>query len=203
MRQELEPHEDSAPRAAPSRRCAVLLTQSVGRIERWRLPESNWSVLGAGLRRVYRDCRRGMRAAADGGDGKDFHAWRREVKCLWHQLELLAPLRSSGVGRLAARCHRLGDLLGDEHDLAMLQSQLTSSAAKLQHPDAADRLEKLFDERRAGLQRKALALGARTFVQRPSAFAEQLHGDWRKWRAKASVRPRQASVSSGRPASTT
>ena len=65
----------------------------------------------------------------------------------------------------------LGELLGDHHDLSLLQDTLNDA------PDSereAARVALLIRRRMKKLERSALRLGARLFAQKPRAFCRSL-----------------------------
>lgn len=81
------------------------------------------ATVGAGLRRSYRRARRRGKRAVESGYLEDFHAWRKAVKALTYQLELMEFVnRDTGVS--VSDYRKLGNRLGQVHDLAVLAQQL-------------------------------------------------------------------------------
>jgi CHAD domain-containing protein len=86
-----------------------------------------------------------------------------------------AGKRSRRLRELARRADKLGELLGEEHDLAVL-------AARIRQPDGPAPVRrrtrklalKAISRRRRKLQRRALADGARLYRRRPKAFVARL-----------------------------
>jgi CHAD domain-containing protein len=149
------------------------------RLRETSLPRRDWSVLGRGLRRVYRAARESFDEARRSPTSARLHEWRKRTKYLRHGLDFLRSTRSGEVRRLEERAHQLTDLLGDDRDLALLQRRLGSGS---DIPPAAVRaLRPRIRERRAELRRKALALGRRLFDPKPKRFARALRGRWRSW----------------------
>jgi CHAD domain-containing protein len=83
------------------------------------IPHAFDSVAG-GLSATYVRGRQEMAEAGRRPTADNFHAWRKRAKYLRHQLEILSPVFPEIVGGYASSLSRLGDLLGDEHDLAEL-----------------------------------------------------------------------------------
>ena len=81
--------------------------------------------------------------------------------------------------------HELSDLLGDDHDLAVLRGEL--EARRKLADDAVRTLAAVVDRRRGELQRAALPLGARLFAQPTDAMVDQLGACWRAWREEAEL----------------
>jgi CHAD domain-containing protein len=144
-----------------------------GRSERWTMKGDDWQVIGGGLQRIYHGGRKGMKAAASSGAGEDLHDWRKQVKYLWHQLQILEPVWAGPLGELADRAHKLADHLGDDHDLAVLRSKVTAHAEAFENEDY-DALIAVLDRRRKQLQDKAFKLGATIFEAPPRRFVKRI-----------------------------
>ena len=67
-----------------------------------------------------RQCRRGERALASGACC-DLHTWRKRVKTLGYQLQMVTVTVVAG-GKLFRLLNKLGKKLGDVHDLCFLQA---------------------------------------------------------------------------------
>src|SRR5262249_5785500 len=76
------------------------------------------TALLAGWRRTYRDGRRAYRAAGKDHTTELLHEWRKRVKDLWHQCQVLQPLWPARMKTMAGQASKLSDLLGEDHDLA-------------------------------------------------------------------------------------
>ena len=99
------------------------------------------------------------------------HAWRKRVKDLWYHCRLLAPTCGPMVRGHAKDLDRLAKLLGDDHDLAVLEQELT-------RPDISiaadvDAVVQLIDYRRTELQSEATGIGERVYAESPKAFRAQ------------------------------
>jgi CHAD domain-containing protein len=146
----------------------------IKRSERWRLRGDDWVVVGDGLTRSYRRGRKNFATAKQSRDTECLHDWRKQVKYLWHQLQIVQPLRPGRIGALASRCHKLADHLGDDHDLAVLRFKIESHATAFERARDLDELLHRLDRRRVQLQDRAFALGSRLFADQPTVFAQQL-----------------------------
>jgi len=177
------------------------------RVQAWSLPEREGiEIVQDGLRRIYRQGRRRRRRAArgKGGKGRAMHQWRKRVKDLRYAAEMLQrrdPHRARGaapdrrhehaghadhgsdaahIRRLARRADELGELLGEEHDLALLAGRLRTSAK----PGQGRRLTvgrgtrktllKIIARRRTALRRKALRMGKRLYRPTPKKFERRV-----------------------------
>ena len=108
------------------------------------------------------------------------HAWRRRVKDLAYHERLLAPTCGPTVRGHVKDLDRLSELLGDDHDLALLARELslpsTHVAADL------DAVVKLIEHRRAELQTEAVCIGERVYAETPKAFRRRMRRSWKAGR---------------------
>lgn len=155
------------------------------RVEKWSVGTRGWSVLGAGLRRVYRSGRDAFAVAQEDPSVENLHEWRKQAKYLWHELQVFQPIWPPIMEELAEQAHTLGDHLGDDHDLAVLRQKLQEEPERFPDRATVDLLTALIDRRRSELQEQALALGRRLYDEKPKAFVGRLEGYWHTWRSEA------------------
>lgn len=146
-----------------------------------------FSAVESGVTSIYARSRDEMRTARRHPSADNFHGWRKQAKYLRHQLEILAPLFPEVVGGYAASLERLGNMLGEEHDLAELLRFL--AAHRDVAPETRERalLVALIQHRRAELQNTALSLGSRIYTESPSRFVGRLAHYWHEWDAPIPV----------------
>lgn len=155
------------------------LEGGLARIEGWRLEGDSWGMIDGGLRRAYQRGRRAMRTAESEPKETHFHQWRKRAKDLWYTLQLFSGAWSETLDPLADEAHRLSDLLGDHHDLAVLRADLRER--RLGEGETR-LLEAAIEARQVGLAREAFPLGRRIYAERPKAFARRLRRYWEAWR---------------------
>ena len=174
------------------------------RVAGWPLEQRGWKAIEVGLQTVYRQGRRAMRAAraaratatrATRGDTSDepMHEWRKRTKDLRYQLELLQGVWPEMLDPLVDQAHRLTDLLGEDHDLAVLRDVAREEATNGSAVDA-ELLFALIGERRESLQKDAIELGQKLYEERPRAFVARLHGYWKTARGARGGGTRRAAV---------
>lgn len=154
------------------------LTEIRRQIDGWQLDDDGWPVIRKGLGRTYRRGRKALSAAETDPTSESLHAWRKRVKDHWYHLRLLAAVCGPIVGGAAREADRLSDVLGDDHDLAVLRDWLSARSPGLGLVDV-DALLPLVDHRREQLQAEAWGLGHRLYLERPAAFERRLRGLWR------------------------
>jgi CHAD domain len=135
-----------------------------------------------GLEDLYRKGCRRLRGARRRGDVDAMHAWRKRVKDLRYVAETLdrggaARETKSGrrLRRVARGADRVGEMLGEEHDLALL-----ARAVRKRPEHFAGRrrtrkaLLKAIERRRKRLRRRALREGERLYRRKPKVFVRRL-----------------------------
>ena len=84
-----------------------------------------------------------------------FHEWRKRVKYHWYHLRLLRELWPAPMKALAAEAKQLADLLGDDHDLAVLRETLVHERDDLGDQEEIDALLALAQRRQDQLRAQA------------------------------------------------
>jgi len=157
-------------------RSAAEFERVLARVSRWSLRDRGWSSLDDGLERVARDGRKAMAAARETGRADDFHEWRKQVKYLRHQFELLRNVWPDVLDAMEAGANELGELLGKDHDLAVLRERVEGAAVL--PPATQKALLRRIDERRAECQHRALDLGRRLYAEKPGWLTRRLGRLW-------------------------
>jgi len=146
------------------------------RIERWPLARADWATVLAGIALAYASGREAFATARKTPEPELLHAWRKRAKDLWYHQRLLAPAWPDVIGAQVEAAHALTELLGDDHDLAVLAERLDDGAAPLAPVVDAQRAElrALIGHRSEQLRAEAVALGRRIYAESPKAFARRL-----------------------------
>ncbi|MFZ0091277.1 MAG: CHAD domain-containing protein [Solirubrobacteraceae bacterium] len=146
----------------------------------WQLQRHGWEAIDDGLSRTYQRGRGAFARAQRRPSDENLHAWRKRVKDLWYQLRLLAPVGGGAVRGQSKDAGALADLLGDDHDLAVLRVTLERIGVDV--ATDLDAVIGLVDHRRGELQAAALSLGERVYAEKPKAFRRRLRQYWRAGR---------------------
>ena len=174
--------EAERPIASPTAEVASEL-RAVGRgIDEWPMRRGGWHAVKPGLLRGYESGRGLLATAREQPSVENLHEWRKRVKDLWYHLRILGPLSPRIVGGQADEADMLADLLGDDHDLAVLREALQTGAGELAVD--VDPVIGLIDHRREQLQAQALRIGERLYAESPKAFARRLHRYWKASRSR-------------------
>jgi CYTH domain-containing protein/CHAD domain-containing protein len=144
------------------------------RVAAWRLPDDAVYALAPGFERIYRRGRRAYLTARKARTDENLHELRKRSKDLWHAAQILRPIAPKMMKTLADRAHRLSDLVGDDHDLAVLSRQADQRPECLADEREAAVLHTLIARRRRRIQREALELAQRIFAAKPRKLAEPI-----------------------------
>jgi CHAD domain-containing protein len=145
---------------------AVLESEHAG-VAAWPLPElGDVAMLTPGFERIYRRGRRALRDARTNTDTEHLHELRKRAKDLWHAAQVLRPAAPKQMKKLARAAHALSDVVGEDHDLAVLLDAARERSDALR-PGELSLLDALVGRRRARLQRRALARGRRVYARKP------------------------------------
>jgi len=129
--------------------------------------------LARGLARSCRRVRSTLAEAAATGSNADFHEWRKRVKELRYQIELLASSGSRELKRREKALAALAEELGKVTDLIVLQAALAEregSGAVPQAPALAGAIQAEI----AGRSRLLVERGRGFFTESPGDFARQV-----------------------------
>lgn len=115
---------------------------------------------------AYRRGRRDWRDLCDGASVEAMHDWRKRVKRRRH-LSALVPIDTPLTTRALQRdLDDLGEILGEEHDLALLAARLDEDQALLRPREGRDGVVDLIERRRRRLAKKAVELGEELYGAR-------------------------------------
>jgi CHAD domain-containing protein len=159
-------------REAAARGAVAMLKEARKRVDDWPLERDSFEALAGGVERTYRRGRRTLRAARDEPTAEALHEWRKRVKDLWYHHTLLRELWPPVMRAVGDDAHELSDRLGDDHDLVVLAAWVRG------HLEADPEFSEAVIRRRGELQDEAFALGARLYVDKPSAYVRRFERLW-------------------------
>lgn len=122
----------------------------------------------------YRRGRRDWRAIDEGASIEALHDWRKRVKRRRH-LSALVPVATAVTTRaIQADLEDLGEILGEEHDLALLLELLDRTPSLLAPSEGRAAFLDLVADRRRRLKKVAIGLGEELYGDKTRAFAAEL-----------------------------
>jgi CHAD domain-containing protein len=171
----------------PAVQIADALRWAQVRLEQWPLGRQGWEAIGPGLRWVYARGRRAMNLARTEGGEERYHQWRRYAKYWWYHTQVLRELWPPLMEATQAALDRVGEVLGADHDLAMLAGLLQTQWPARRSKKEVLELAALIPRRQAELQAEALALGSRLYAEGPRALERRWGRYWEAWRGEDSL----------------
>jgi len=144
-----------------------------------------WGALAPGLEISYRRARKEYHRCLKRGSGHlgdCFHAWRKRVKDLGYQLEILENLEGEEIVRLRKEVRRLGSLLGEDHDYLVFAAQVRER--EKHYLDLANfrPVRKRLRRRLKELRDKEFSLARHFFADKPRLWVARLAEAWRLWK---------------------
>lgn len=148
----------------------------------WTLKGKDKAILRKGLGKTWSRADAAFRAARADPSAQNMHEWRKRVKYNWYHSRLLRDIRKPRMQPHREDAKRLGDLLGTHHDAAVYLDHLAGAAPGAIAPAELKELTSRATAHKARLERRAFALGARMFNEKPAKLPERWAGWWRAWR---------------------
>jgi len=166
-------------------RLSEVLRKAGSQVMSWSSIHKGWQAIGPGLRKVYGSARAAAAAAAraEVSDDETLHEARKRAKDLLHVLEFLRRIQPRDMEGRIRGVHQLTDLLGKDHDLAVLQVTAGKPLRRQLTSPELRRLLTAIAKRRRSLQHRSLAICRSVYACSEAAFVKKIHGYWRRQRA--------------------
>jgi CHAD domain-containing protein len=154
------------------------LAEAKKRLIGLQISGAGFDVVGPGLERSYRRARRAFEEAYRDPSDEAFHEWRKGAQAHWRQMTLLSRAWPDYLGARAAEARHLSQLLGDDHDLAVLFAFIQSDAADGLRGELAALIERAARLRQAELRETAKPCGERLFADTPKRLRRNIEVYW-------------------------
>jgi len=173
------PHESEAQGVALIATPIDQLREVRAMSQQWTIRPNGFGALSRGLRKSYAQAIDAMQLAMSSPSDEHFHEWRKHVKHHWYHLRLLRGLWPKLMIATAIELGGLSDLLGDDHDLAVMR-QWMQKESPVEGLDR-DELMQMINDRKQQLHPMARTLGQRLFAEKPKAIMRRLRAYWQAW----------------------
>jgi CHAD domain-containing protein len=144
------------------------------RVGDWHLEGEGLAAVAPGFRRIYRRGRRAYRVVCGEPSTENLHELRKRTKDLWYAAQIVRPASPKKMRRIARRAHTLSNLIGEDHDLAILGQRAGERRDRFAGETAVGELVRLIEHRRDELRREAMEIGRRLFAKKPSKLVRPL-----------------------------
>ena len=128
--------------------------------------------------RSYRKGKREFTRALEAANDEAFHEWRKQVKNHWYHCRLFDQAWLPAMMWRITELKELSDLLGEDHDLAVLREVLVDADDA---PYRSQDHEDLVQQRQRQLRARSAELGERIYAPEPETLAEELDSSLRRW----------------------
>jgi len=155
----------------------VALHRCRAEVPDWRIDAHGFAAFADGLHTTYAAGRRQLTVVLADPDTEELHTLRTATKRLWYQTRLLRAAAPELLASTIDELDELGELLGDDHDLAVLADTLRAGIPGAD-PVAALEVVAVADGRRLELQAEALPRCRRFYAERPRAVVDRFGAWW-------------------------
>ncbi len=165
--------EENAPLSVVSS-----LRYSVSEFENLPSINDGFSTLKSGLNTIYSKGKFFLDLTYSEPSSEVFHELRKNVKYLWHLLQIIQPINYRKIKKLTIQFKQLSDFIGDEHDLHELHQII------IQKNIEDFELLKMIRAKQFELKANAWKLAEELYKKSPKDFVDELNEDFIKWKEK-------------------
>jgi CHAD domain-containing protein len=154
------------------------LVRDLGKLEkcfsRLDLGQFKCETLLDSAKQSYREGRAALASLHVEPSTNEGHALRKHVKYLWYQMRLLQKADTVLIRQLILELEELGELLGQDHDLAVLADTLQGSPGICCNAVRCELIGGLIETRRIAILSAVLRLADRVYAAKPKRFLSAL-----------------------------
>jgi CHAD domain-containing protein len=155
----------------------MLLLREAKKFARTKFRSRGFAALEGGLEKSYGQARKAMKNAYSEPSDESFHTLRKAVQWHWRQMSLLARAWPDEFAVRVAAARELSQMLGDDHDLAMLvAAAATADDISYEHKDA---IIAICQRRQQALRDATEFRAARLFAETAKAFTKRMEAYWK------------------------
>jgi CHAD domain-containing protein len=149
-----------------------VFSDSLRTMEELDLGRWGWGALEPALGQSYRKARKAYRKA-DPDLNDSFHEWRKRAKDLWYPLQAMTG-EVAAAEKIVKRLDALQDVLGDAHDLAVLEERMSQRPGDFGDAGSIPWMGKRVRAEIRKLRKKSRRQGRKIFKRRPGKFIRKL-----------------------------
>ena len=158
------------------KRALALALIEAQKFEKVSFKSKGFEALSVGIEETYSRARRNLARAYKRPSDAAFHELRKTVQWHWRQMALMSRAWPEYFEVRIATARKLAEILGDDHDLAVLEAEVRKLSAHL--PANAALIENLILQRKDELRSEARPYAERLFVEKPADFMRCMSVYW-------------------------
>jgi CHAD domain-containing protein len=166
-------HEAAAIKQAHAR-----LGVAKKRFAHLNVDNNGFDIVAPGLEQCYRKARRALHRAYAEPSDEAFHDWRKGTQRHWRHMVLLSRAWSACFDARIAEARALSQILGDDHDLALLVGFIHSGRAEELEVAQIAAVEEAARQRQSQLRAMAHPRGLRLFAEGPRNLRRRVAAYW-------------------------
>ncbi len=170
--------EDPAAEVAAMKEAQSRLADAKKRFSGLTFKGEGFDIVGPGLEASYRKGRRAFHHAYSDPTDENFHEWRKGTQAHWRHMVLLSRAWAGCLNARVAEARALSQLLGDDHDLALLVAFVKSEVGGELDTTQAAAIEKIARQRQEELRAVAHPRGVRLFTEGPRNLRRRMAAYW-------------------------
>ncbi|AGK59056.1 CHAD domain containing protein [Hyphomicrobium denitrificans 1NES1] len=155
----------------------LMLLREAKKFSRAGIRKRGFAALEGGLAKSYRHARKSLKIAYSEPTDETFHTLRKSVQWHWRQMSLLARAWPDEFAVRVAVARELSQILGDDHDLALLIAE-TVKADDI----SSEQKEAIVDlclHKQQALRAAAEFRAELLFAEMPRAFMKRMEAYWK------------------------
>lgn len=165
---------------------SALLQEKIAQQRDLPLKSLTFDEIASSMAKVYTRGLNAYEKAKQSRNTTDLHEWRKRVKYLRYQYEILTILWPAVIQAYTSELDTLGDFLGQDHDLSILHEQISDGKVKFKDESEKALLSALINFQRDQLQQLAFLLGSNLYLDDPDSFAKKISTYWENYRQRFS-----------------
>lgn len=171
------PNEPEILDFAIAQRARQLLVHEVKKFDRVTFNKRGFAALSGGLEASYRQGRKAFKYAYEEPTDENFHDLRKAVQWHWRQMSLLSKAWPDEFAVRVNAARELSQLLGDDHDLAMLVA--AASHSRDMSDEQKDTAVAVCRQQQQILRATAEYRAKRLFAEKAAPFVARVGAYWR------------------------
>ncbi|QCK13948.1 CHAD domain-containing protein [Mangrovivirga cuniculi] len=153
------------------------VAETLEKMKTWEI-ENSFEFIIPGLIKVYKRGKKAYSRVSEDPSPPKLHEWRKRVKYLRYQLDILTPLWPEIIDPLEDEYHKLTDFLGDDRDLFMLKNVIDNNEHRFESEEDSKLLKAIISSQRMEYQQEAIKYGKKLYSLPKKEFVNFLESSW-------------------------